>query len=122
MNYDESYEDYLERILILFKELPRVRSIDIANSMSFSKPSVSIAMKKLKDKRLITISNDGSISLTESGKEIAQKVYDKHLVIFDVLKKLGVEEKIAFEDACKIEHEISDETFIKLKEYIAKEK
>lgn len=120
MNILESAEDYLEQILLLKKEKGLVRSIDIANSMSFSKASVSIAMKKLKEKELISISDKGLIDLTSKGEEIAKYTYEKHILIFEALKKIGVSESNAYVDACKIEHEISDETFLAIKKYFEK--
>ena len=120
MNQLESLEDYLERILMLKERIDFVRSIDIANDMGFSKPSVSIAMKKLKEKKYITIDKKGHIYLTEEGYEIAAKTYEKHKIISSVLIKIGVSEETAKDDACKIEHEISEETFEKLKEFVNK--
>lgn len=120
MNYLESKEDYLERILILQERNGKVRSIDIANDMSFSKPSVSVAMKKLKELGYITIDDSGYISLTDSGISIARATYDKHVSIYKALIKLGVSEDTAYSDACKIEHELSEESLEKLKEFIYK--
>ena len=121
MKKNRSYEDYLERILMLSKNLEHVRAIDIANSMRYSKPSVSIALKKLKANNLISVSDTtGYITLTESGNEIASSVLEKHEVITTCLVALGVSYDVALEDACNIEHDLSDETFIKLKEYYYK--
>lgn len=121
MKKSRSYEDYLERILMLSKNLEHVRAIDIANSMRYSKPSVSIALKKLKANNLISVSDTtGYITLTESGNEIASSVLEKHEVITTCLVALGVSYDVALEDACNIEHDLSDETFIKLKEYYYK--
>ena len=116
----KSGEDYLERILILKERNGEVRSIDIANDMNFSKPSVSIAMRKLKDGGYITIDKDGYINLTEKGKEIAAKIYERHRVISLLLMSIGVDEKVALNDACEIEHVISDETFDAIKKYSKK--
>lgn len=110
MNYLESLEDYLERILMLQEKNGAVRSIDIANDMGFSKPSVSIAMKKLKEKGYIEVDDKGHISLTESGYIIAKETYDKHLMLIKLLEHIGVSKEIAEEDACKIEHNLSKET------------
>lgn len=118
MEIFESGQDYLERILILSQKLQKVRSIDIVKDMGFSKPSVSIAMKRLKEAGYINISNDGVIVLTPLGEEIASKIYERHVVISKLLIKLGVSEETAMKDACKIEHDLSEETFIKLKELI----
>ena len=121
MKKNRSYEDYLERILMLSKNLEHVRAIDIANSMGYSKPSVSIALKKLKANNLISVSDTtGYITLTESGNEIASSVLEKHEVITTCLVALGVSYDVALEDACNIEHDLSDEAFNKLKEYYYK--
>ena len=101
---------------MLKEDLGHVRSIDIANSMGYSKPSVSIAMKKLREKGLIEIDDNGYISLKEEGMKIASKTYEKHKLIYNLLVSIGVDEKTARDDACKIEHSLSDETFKKLKE------
>ena len=118
MKLKESAENYLETILIIKKQQGYVRSIDIAHMLSFSKPSVSIAMKSLKDNGYISIDEKGAISLTEEGRIIAESVYERHEIIASMLISLGVPEDIAFEDSCKIEHVISPETFTKLKEHI----
>ena len=119
MKLYESAEDYLERILILSKELESVHSIDIARDMNFSKPSVSVAMHKLLDNGYILFEDDGAIVLTAEGRKIAEAVYDRHLTITKALVKLGVDEKQAKIDACKIEHDISEETFKALKKAVA---
>lgn len=115
----ESSEDYLENILILSEKLPKVREIDIVNYMGFSKPSVSIAMKKLRDNGYIDIKN-GSLLLTEKGKAIAEKIYERHKILTKAFTLLGVDEEIAAKDACKIEHDISEETFQAIKESVMK--
>ena len=115
MKLYESAEDYLERILILSKELEVVRSIDIARDMNFSKPSVSVAMHKLEDNGYIKIGEDGEIILTSSGKKVAEAVYERHLVLTKALMNIGVSEEQAKIDACKVEHDISDETFAAIK-------
>ena len=113
----ESAETYLETILILSKAKSRVRSIDIANELEYSKPSVSVAMKNLREGGHITVDVDGHIALTESGREIAESMYERHRVISDFLISLGVEEKAAITDACRIEHVISEHSFTKLSEH-----
>lgn len=118
MKIKESAENYLETILLLSNIKSNVRSIDIANELNFSKPSVSIAMKSLKEKEYIIINQNGAITLTPKGLEIAKKIYEKHTLISQCLIKIGVDSKIAAEDACRIEHVISEQTFEKLKEYI----
>lgn len=115
MHTNESAENYLETILMLSQELPVVRSVDIANELGFKKSSVSIAMKNLREKNHITVSDAGFITLTESGREIAEMIYERHKFLSSWLVKLGVDEKIASEDACKIEHVISKESFEAIK-------
>lgn len=112
----ESGEDYLERILMLKKEKGMVRAIDIANDMSYSKPSVSVAMKNLRENGYIIVNHStGAISLTEAGEQIATKMYERHCTISEFLISLGVPKSIALEDACKIEHDLSDESFNAIK-------
>ena len=118
MNIYESAEDYLERILIIKEKKNKVRSIDIAHDMGFSKPSVSVAMKKLKEAGLITIDESGFISLTKEGHVIADKVYERHCVLKELLIKIGVSPEQAEKDACKVEHDLSEETFEAIKKAI----
>ncbi|MBQ4259718.1 MAG: metal-dependent transcriptional regulator [Lachnospiraceae bacterium] len=113
-----SGEMYLESIYILCKTKSAVRSIDVAEYMNFSKPSVSRAMGILRNENFITMDKDGYISLTDAGLELAQKIYERHTVLSQVLMMLGVDEETASEDACKIEHVISDKSFESLKNYI----
>ena len=113
----ESQEDYLEKILQISQKKESVHAIDIAREMSFSKPSVSIAMNKLKEAGYININEKGDISLTESGKEIAQKTLEKHIVLTKMLMYLGVDEATAMEDACRMEHDISDKTWEAIKKH-----
>ena len=112
---DESLEDYLETILMLYKSTGQVRSIDIANEMNFTKPSVSIAMKNLREKGYITMADNGYITLTESGKERAESVLERHTILADLLISIGVNEETAREDACKVEHDLSEESFEAIK-------
>ena len=118
MNINESAENYLETILQLSKTLPVVRSVDIANELGFKKSSVSVAMKNLRLKKHITVTEAGFIYLTESGKEIAEHVYEKHKMLKIWLCAIGVPEDIATEDACKIEHVISDKSFEAIKKHV----
>lgn len=118
MNIYESAEDYLERILILQEEKGEVRSIDIAHDMGFSKPSISVAMKKLKEAGLIDINEHGFITLTKEGHVIADRVYERHTVLKKILINIGVDPKQAEKDACKIEHVISEETFEAIKKKV----
>ncbi len=115
---NESAENYLETILLLSKKLPVVRSVDIANELNFKKSSVSIAMKNLREKEHITVTDAGYIYLTDSGKEIAEMILERHELISKALVKLGVDEEIASEDACRIEHVISKESFDALRKYV----
>lgn len=112
---EESMEDYLETIYVLRKRLPVVRSIDIATELGYSKPSVSVAMKNLKTRGFVTVSQEGYISFTEQGEALASQTFERHTVIRDWLISLGVNEETASEDACKIEHDMSSETFQALK-------
>ncbi len=120
MELKPSGEMYLETIYVLSKERASVRSIDIAESMNFSKPSVSRAVGILKQEDCIAIDRDGSITLTEKGLSLAKKIFERHTVLSQILMQLGVAEKTAVEDACKIEHVISDESFETLKRYLQK--
>ena len=112
---DESLEDYLETILMLHKSRGQVRSIDIANEMNFTKPSVSKNKKNLREKAYITMADNGYITLTESGKERAESVLERHTILADLLISIGVNEETAREDACKVEHDLSEESFEAIK-------
>ena len=120
MKSNESTENYLETILILSKTLPVVRSVDIANELGFKKPSVSIAVKNLKEKGYITVMEQGYIYLTDSGREIAEMIYERHEFLTNWLVELGVNQKTASEDACRMEHFISKESFEAIKKYCTK--
>lgn len=120
MNINESAENYLETILILSRTLRVVRSIDVATELNFKKSSVSVAMKNLREKEYITMTNEGYIILTETGKQIANTVYEKHTFLSGWLEFLGVDSKIAAEDACRIEHVISNDSFEAIKKYVNK--
>ncbi len=118
MEIHESAEDYLETILILKERTGQVRSIDIATKMNYTKPSISVAMKKLRENGYIEMDKDGFITLTPSGLAIASNIYERHKLLTDFFVALGVNEKTAAEDACKIEHDLSEETFEKIKAHI----
>lgn len=118
MKRTESQENYLETILLLSKKKPVVRSVDIANELGFAKPSISIAMKNLKEQEYITITPEGFIYLTSTGLKIAQSIYERHRVLTDALIQLGVPTEIAEEDACRIEHIISEATFNAVKKHV----
>ena len=115
---NESAENYLETILILSKRLPVVRAVDIANELDFKKSSVSIAMKNLREKEQITVTDAGYIYLTDAGREIAEMIYERHEMISQGLMALGVPKEIALEDACRIEHVIRKESFDAVKKLI----
>ena len=117
MKIQQSAENYLETIFVLTKRNGIVRSVDIANELGFSKPSVSVAMKSLRENGYIEVMGDGHIALLEKGKIIAEKLYERHTVLTNAIVSLGVSEEIAAEDACKIEHIISEETFDAIKKH-----
>ena len=116
----ESAEDYLESILIVQERLGSVRSIDIVNELGYSKPSVSIAMKKLRENGYISMAADGTITLNDSGLEVASRVYGRHKTLTRLFTLLGVSPDIAAEDACKVEHDLNEETFARIKEFVQK--
>ena len=118
MKVYESEENYLETILVLSLKGSNVRSIDIVNELEYSKPSVSIAMKNLRTKGYIVMDDDGHITLTAKGQKIADAVYERHVVISDWLISLGVDEKTAVQDACKMEHALSEKSFSAIKSHI----
>lgn len=117
MDAVQSREDYLENILILSKKKSVVRNVDIALQMNFSRPSVSVAVKKLEKEGYVTVSPDGNIELTGKGRKRAEQVYERHLVLTLILMEVGVEKHQASLDACKVEHCLSDESFAKVREY-----
>ena len=116
----ESVEDYLETILRLSRTLPAVRSIDIVHDTGYTKPSVSVAMKNLRQKVYIVMDESGYITLTETGRVVAEATFERHQVITRLFMELGVSEEVAAEDACKVEHVISEETFAALKVHLEK--
>lgn len=118
MHTNESAENYLETILILSKSRPVVRSVDIANELNFKKSSVSVAMKKLRESEQITVTPEGFIYLTESGKKVAETIYERHLLLSSWLERLGVSAETAAADACRIEHVISPESFEAIKRHL----
>ena len=118
MKIQESAENYLETILMLGKEKGNVRSIDIATALSFSKPSVSVAMKNLRENGYILMDKDGYIALTEKGHEIAETIYERHTLLSSFLMYLGVSRETATQDACRIVHVISPESFEALKQHV----
>ena len=121
MKIQESGENYLESILMLSQEKGMVRSIDVVNALNFSKPSVSVAMRKLRESGYVEVDDNGFILLTKTGRAIAEEMYERHRFLSDYLVKLGVSPEIALEDACRIEHVISQESFECLKRHIRTE-
>lgn len=120
MHNSESQENYLETILILSKKLPVVRSVDIANELNYKKSSISIAMKNLREKEYITVTDAGFIYLTDAGMKIASMIYERHTILSSVLMNLGVSKEQALEDACRLEHDISEESFAAIKAHYEK--
>ena len=120
MNIYESAENYLEAILSLHERHGLVRSIDIANELHFSKPSVSVAMKKLRESGYIEMDKDGFISLLPSGEEIARRIYERHKLLTQFFIRLGVDPEVAAADACKVEHDLSEETYRKMIDFAEK--
>ena len=120
MRIHKSAEDYLEMILRLNEEKGYARSVDIATGLGVSKPSVSVAMKQLREGNYIVMDKDNYITLTDTGMEIAQRIYERHKVLTRMLTMIGVDEKIAEDDACKVEHDISVQTFTALKDHLEK--
>jgi Mn-dependent transcriptional regulator len=120
MAITEAVENYLETILILSQKQPDVHAIDICSYLGYSRPTVSIILKKMKDEGLVTVDDDNHIRLTDTGKEVAERIYDRHTVLTDLFIYLGVNRDVAAEDACMVEHDISDETFECLKAHYKK--
>lgn len=118
MNMNESAENYLETILILSKRLPVVRSVDIAAEMNFKKSSISVAMKHLRENGYIKMNESGFITLTDTGHEIADMIYERHTFLSGWLTSLGVDEETAARDACRMEHVVSRESFAAIKQYV----
>ncbi len=117
---NESAENYLETILMLSESLPAVRSVDVANELSFKKSSVSVAMKNLREKNHITVTEEGYLKLTDSGRAIAEMIRERHQILKALLVMLGVSDEIASEDACKLEHVLSEESYEAIKKYALK--
>lgn len=122
MQVRQSAEDYFEIIYMLKRKNGSVRAIDVVNELGFSKPTVSVAMKKFRENGFVTVDESGQIELTEAGLAIAKKTFEKHTVISEMLIMLGVPEEIALEDACRMEHGLSDESFAAMKEHLNKAK
>lgn len=119
MAITEAVENYLETILILSKGQPNLHAIDICSYLGYSRPTVSIILKKMKDDGLVTVDDDNHITLTETGKAVAEQIYERHKLLSELLIHIGVSKETALKDACKIEHDISEETFEALKNFAA---
>ena len=117
MTITETVENYLETILMLEEEVPKVHAVDLARRLGFSKPTVSIALKNYKEAGLVCVSENGCLSLTPLGRKIAEPIYERHKLIAEFLLALGVDKEIASQDACKLEHDLSEESFNALKKY-----
>ncbi|MDE5583895.1 MAG: metal-dependent transcriptional regulator [Ruminococcus sp.] len=117
MAITEAVENYLETILILSKKQPDVHAIDICSYLGYSRPTVSIVLKKMKEENLVAVDNDNHITLTQKGLDVAENIYDRHEVLSAFFLLLGVSRNNAVEDACKIEHDLSDETYLLLKKH-----
>ena len=118
MKIQQSAEDYLETILVLSRRKPMIRSIDIVNELDYTKASVSIAMKKLRENGYISMDHEGYITLEPSGREIAETIYERHTMLTELLVALGVNRETAVEDACRIEHVVSSESFAAIKKHV----
>lgn len=119
MNVQETTENYLETILMLHQERGFVRSVDVANRMGYSKPTISEQMKKFRAQGYVEMDESGYITLTPAGDAIAQRIYERHVIIAQMLMSLGVEEQVAYADACKIEHDLSEESFARLRAHFS---
>ena len=122
MHINESAENYLETILVLSKRLPVVRSVDIAAEMNFKKSSISVAMKNLRENGYIRVNDAGFITLTENGRDIAEMIYERHTFLSEWLISLGVDEKTAAKDACRMEHDLSRDSFAAIKKFVLESK
>ena len=117
MAVSEAMENYLETILVLSKNKPEIHAVDICAELGYSRPTLSVVLKKMKDEGLIIVDECNHISLTEKGREIAENTYEKHNILAGMLMAMGVDEVVALEDACKLEHDLSDESFSCIKKY-----
>ncbi|MBE6702431.1 MAG: metal-dependent transcriptional regulator [Ruminococcaceae bacterium] len=120
MSIHESGENYLEQIFILSRQKEKVRAVDLCAALGFSRPTVSVMLRELRADGFVTVAPNGGLALTEKGEAVAKRMYERHCIIAEVLMSLGVSHDVALEDACKIEHDISDETFARICEYLKK--
>ena len=122
MSIHESGENYLEQIYVLSRQKDKIRAVDLCAALGFSRPTVSVMLRELRADGFVTTADNGGLALTESGEEIAKRMYERHCIIAETLMALGVSHDVALEDACKIEHDISEETFSHIREYLEKQK
>ena len=120
MSIHESGENYLEQILVLSRSLERVRAVDLCTALGFSRPTVSVMLRQLREGGFVTTADNGGLALTPKGEEIANRIYDRHCLLTRALMALGVSRDTALADACKLEHDISDETFERIKAFLEK--
>ena len=118
MSIHESGENYLEQIYMLSHQKEKIRAVDLCTALGFSRPTVSVMLRELRAEGFVTTAENGGLALTQKGEDVAKRMYERHCIIAEVLMRLGVSQEIALNDACKIEHDISDETFLKIREYL----
>ena len=118
MSIHESGENYLEQIYILSRQKEKVRAVDLCTALGFSRPTVSVMLRELRSDGFVTTAENGGLILTQKGEDVAKRMYERHCIIAEVLMRLGVSHDVALNDACKIEHDISDETFFKIRDYL----
>lgn len=122
MSIHESGENYLEQIFVLSRQKDKIRAVDLCAVLGFSRPTVSVMLRELRAEGFVTTAANGGLALTESGEAVAKRIYERHCIIAEALMRLGVSHDTALEDACKIEHDISDETFLRIRDYLEKQK
>lgn len=118
MSIHESGENYLEQIYMLSRQKEKIRAVDLCTALGFSRPTVSVMLRELRAEGFVTTAENGGLALTQKGEDVAKRMYERHCIIAEVLMRLGVSQETALNDACKIEHDISDETFLKIREYL----
>ena len=122
MSIHESGENYLEQIYMLSRQKEKIRAVDLCTALGFSRPTVSVMLRELRAEGFVVTAENGGLALTQKGEDVARRMYERHCIIAEILMRLGVSQETALSDACKIEHDISDETFLKIREYLNKAK
>jgi Mn-dependent DtxR family transcriptional regulator len=122
LSIHESGENYLEQIYMLSRQKEKIRAVDLCTALGFSRPTVSVMLRELRAQGFVTTAENGGLALTQKGEDVARRMYERHCIIAEVLMRLGVSQETALNDACKIEHDISDETFLKIREYLSNTK